>query len=108
MAPMIIDSVTVAMRQDCCWDRFAKVQVSVGYMPAVQWELSENPPCGFYEGPAPSIDDVYIPCSMPVIGRYLIIQKTDPNDYNAINMNDITICGEIGRKPNSFFITQCT
>ena len=104
MAPMIIDSVTVAMRQDCCWDRFAKVQVSVGYTPAVQGELSMNPPCAYFEGPALTTDDVHLPCDLEVTGRYLIIQQTDPNSNNAMNINDITVCGETGNSKGFVYL----
>ena len=94
---MEVSKVILIGRIDCCDYRLVHVTVTVGNQLAVVGQMSTNPICAIYQGPASSYGAVIeLDCTTPLTGKYVIVQIRDPGnhilEFNQISVDAVRKC----------------
>ena len=85
-------------------EKWEQIDQNLALIPAVTGQLSKNPICRFYKGPAKTKGEELILCEQPTTGRFLTIQNIrNANENLEINDLDIILAGS--RTTKSLYIS---
>ena len=97
MTPHEIRGVKIMNRADCCaGERIRDIEIRVGHVAPFKMNTKGdtrynfNALCGYFEGPATDGEVSQIPCSRPVIGRYITLQRYRRNT-EPLNLRELVI-----------------
>ena len=92
---MLVSSVTVVTREDCCGDLFRNVEVRAGVEPVPEQfsnrRLEVNTVCGYFSGPGQTGARHEIGCQAGITANYVTIQKLEKGE---LHVRDVEINGQ--------------